>query len=182
MLTFHCQNERLKIYCKPTAIFSLSRGSLVPLPAYSYKQWWASKLILWTLTKESFQSRFSYKKIANDRMITLLVLFVLFQQIILYRQCAKIRETMLALTEIQRMASQLEEERCSRDALRLHLQTMKFVSGYTKLFESPQALPKRKMFSTSYHSVVSHLADMYRIVSLTAIDPQSAVNTSQECK
>lgn len=76
---------------------------------------------------------------------------------------------LLALTEIYRVAAQSEEERCSKDVLRLHLQTLKFVINYTKVFKSCQSVSERNMFDAVYHNVVNHLPELYRIVSLKSV-------------
>jgi hypothetical protein len=74
-----------------------------------------------------------------------------------------------ALTELQRLAYQLESERCERDLLHFHLQSLVFAAHYTDCFQVLKHVTTRAMYGAPYHCVTVHMAELYRIVSLRSI-------------
>ncbi len=74
-----------------------------------------------------------------------------------------------SLCEIQKLAYQLDSERCPRNVLRFHLKSLTFAASFSELFLEPNHNTTRGSFGMPYHSVVSHMAELYRIVSLRSI-------------
>ena len=76
-----------------------------------------------------------------------------------------------ALCSIQEMAYHRDCDRSDANILHFYLKSLEFAALYTKLFQdlvNPSA-STRKVFGGPYHSVVSHMATMYRYVSLKTV-------------
>lgn len=90
-----------------------------------------------------------------------------------YSAALRIYRTLYSLCEIQRLAYQQEELRCSKDVLHFYLCCLKFVVGWSNLFPpaklSKKRVSTRAMYGNPYHSIVAHMADLFRIVSLRSI-------------
>lgn len=86
------------------------------------------------------------------------------------------------LTELQRLAYQTSDKRTTRDVLRFHLQALLFSVVYTELFKEPKKVSKRAMFGAPYHSIVCHMPQLYRIVSLRSIVTESSERIFSELK
>lgn len=78
-----------------------------------------------------------------------------------------------SLSELQRLAYQPSEKRCSRDALRAHLLALKFSQAYLTLFCHPAKLTKRRIFGAPFHSIVSHLAELYELVAPSQLNAEA---------
>ena len=87
-----------------------------------------------------------------------------------------------ALTELQRLAYQTQEDRTCRDALRFHLNALVFSVLYTELFASPKNKSLRAMFGAPYHSIVCHMPQLYRIISLRSIVTETSERIFHELK
>ena len=83
----------------------------------------------------------------------------------------KVYKTLSHLCEIQRLAYQQDDERCSRDALHFYLTVLKLVVEYHHLFPPAmlKKVSKKAMYGNPYHSIVSHMPELYRIISLRSI-------------
>ena len=85
------------------------------------------------------------------------------------RQCREISRMIWSLTEIQRLAYQLDEERSLRSVLRFSLEALKFSVRYSEIFSQLKHNSPRNMFGAPYHAVTCHMPEMYRYVSLRSI-------------
>ena len=76
-----------------------------------------------------------------------------------------------ALTQIQEFAYQVDEGRSSKSILRFNLTTAIFVVRYTEVFrpDTLKATSTRATYGAPYHSVVAHMAQMYRYISLRSV-------------
>ena len=81
-----------------------------------------------------------------------------------------------SLTEIQRLAYQLDRDRCSRDLLRFHMSALKFIAFATEIFTNLKSVSTRAFFGTSYHSIVLHMPETYRYISLKSLATDAAEN------
>ena len=99
-----------------------------------------------------------------------------------FRTGMKIYKMLFSLCEIQRLAYQPDDKRCSRDVLHFYLKATTFLTGYCEMFP-PNNLKKiktRAMYGNPFHSLVAHMADMYRIVSLRSIVTEGCERTFLE--
>ena len=76
-----------------------------------------------------------------------------------------------ALTQIQEYAYQTDDGRTSKNILRFTITSAMFVVRYTEIFQPDKlkATSPRAMFGAPYHSVVAHMAEMYRYISLRSV-------------
>lgn len=86
------------------------------------------------------------------------------------------------LTELQRLAYQTAEKRMTKDVLRFHLQALLFSVVYTEIFRNPKRVSKRAMFGAPYHSIVCHMPQLLRIVSLRSIVTESSERIFSDLK
>ena len=85
--------------------------------------------------------------------------------------CRKVFLMVYALTQIQEYAYQTDDGRTSKNILRFTITSAMFVVRYTEIFQPDKlkATSPRAMFGAPYHSVVAHMAEMYRYISLRSV-------------
>ena len=96
-------------------------------------------------------------------------------------QCCKVSRMLISLTEIQRLAYQLEDQRCSRDLLHMTLMTLRFSTAYTSIFSGAKS-STRRIFGTPYHSVVAHMPETYRLISLRSLVAEASERLFHELR
>lgn len=104
------------------------------------------------------------------------------QSSIYCRYMRKISQMVRSLCEIQRLAYQTADQRIAGGALKFHLQALIFSVTYTEIFKEPKANSVRAMFGAPYHSIVCHMPQLYRIVSLRSIVTETSERIFHELK
>ena len=91
----------------------------------------------------------------------------------------KIYKILFSLCEVQRLAYQPDHKRCSRDVPHFYLQATTFSTGYCETFPSNdlKKIKTRAMYGNPFHSLIAHMADLYRIVSLRSINTEGRGRT-----
>ena len=91
----------------------------------------------------------------------------------------KIYKILFSLCAIQRLAYQPDDKRCSRDVLHFYLQATTFSTGYCETFPSNdlKKIKTRAMYGNPFHSLIAHMADLYRIISLRSINTEERGRT-----
>ena len=95
------------------------------------------------------------------------------------RQLIELLRTIVEITEI--LYSD-DSKRTSQAVLRLH--NLAFIHGKvcTELFHTPKTMTRRKMFGRYFHSITSHAAILYRIVSLRSMNAETQERMFGQCK
>lgn len=86
------------------------------------------------------------------------------------------------LSEVQRLAYQQAEHRTLQNVLRLHIAAFLFGRHFCKVFAEPKKLTRRRLFGCPFHSIVTHFAEFYRLVSLRSIMAETSERLFHEVR
>ena len=85
------------------------------------------------------------------------------------------------LCDVQRLAYQRADDRQRADVLRFHLNAFQFANRYQEIFGHLQD-KHRKLFGVPFHSIVAHMAELYRCISLRSIVAEASERSFHDHK